>query len=197
MAYATVTQLKAYAGIIDDLHNGLLDQLIDRAVARIDARAGFSFEATADSTRYMDAASWPRGAVFGRKLYFDTWCAAITTVTNGDGTEITSSYYATEPRNTGPFYAIRLLGSSPYRWEADSSGDPEDAISIAGRWAYATTVPDDITHCTLRLALWYYRQRNNSTDMDRPLLAEGTIILPSQMPKDVTEIIDTYRWRGT
>ena len=197
MAYATVVQLQGYAGIKDDIHNGLLALLIERAVARIDERAGFSFEAVADSTRYLDASDWPGGAVYGPTLYFDTWCASLTTVTNGDGTVIASTYYATLPRNTGPFYAIKLLSSSGYAWEDDSSGDPENAISIAGRWAYATAVPADIQHATLRLALWYYRQRNSSTDMDRPLLAEGVLVMPSQMPKDVTEIIDTYRWRGT
>jgi hypothetical protein len=197
MAYATVTQLQGYAGIEDDRHNGLLALLIERATATMDERIGFSFEAASDTNRSLDAAEWPAGAVLGYTLYLGAWCASITTVTNGDGTVITSSYYVTEPRNSGPFYAIKLLGSSGYAWEGDGSGDTENAITVAGRWAYSTTAPADITHATLRLALWYYRQRDSSTDMDRPLLAEGVTIMPSQMPKDVVEILDRYRRRGT
>ena len=196
MAYATVTQLQIYAGITDDRHNDLLALLIERAVATIDERIGFSFEAAADSDRNLDAADYPSGAVFGRTLYFGTWCAAITTVTNGDAVEITSDYYVTQPRNDGPYYAIKLLSSSGYTWEDDTNGDTEDAITITGRWAYSTTAPADIEHATLRLALWYYRQRDSSTDLDRPLLAEGVTIMPSQIPADVTEILDRYRWRG-
>jgi len=58
-----------------------------------------------------------------------------------------------------------------------------------------TTAPVDIVHATLRLALWYYRQRDSSTDMDRPMLAEGVTILPSMIPADVVAILDAYRWR--
>ena len=196
MAYATVTELQQYAKISNDVDNALLQSLVTSAVAYIEEHVGFSFEAAADSTRYLDASTYPNGAVYGRTLYFGTWCAALTTVTNGDGTVITSDYYVTQPRNTGPFYAIKLLSSSGYTWEADSNDDPENAISIAGRWAWSTSPPTDIKHATLRLALWYYRQRDNSTDMDRPLLAEGVTILPAQIPADVTDILDRYRWRG-
>lgn len=197
MAYLTVTELQQYAKIVKDVDNSLLQSLITRAIAYIDNRAGFSFEATSDTTRYFDAATHPNGDVFGRVLTFDKWCASITTVTNGDGTVITSSYYTTEPRNDGPFYAIKLLPSSGYVWEADSNEDTENAISVAGKWAYAETAPQNIKQTTTRLALWYYRQRDNSSDMDRPLLAEGVTILPAQIPSDVNAIIDMYRWRGT
>ena len=192
MAYVTVTELQQYAKIVSDADNSLLQSLIDAAVAYIEDFVGFSFEASADSTRYLDADA----AVAGRALYFGAWCAAITTVTNGDGTEISSDYYATTPRNDGPFYAIKLLSSSGYTWEDDDEGDPEDAISVVGRWAWSTSPPTDIKHATLRLALWYYRQRDNSSDMDRPLLAEGVTILPAQVPRDVIEILNHYRWRG-
>jgi len=192
MAYVTVTELQQYAKISSDADNSLLQSMIDDAVAELEDGTGFSFEATADTTLYLDADE----AVDGRTLILPTWCAAITTVTNGDGTVITSDYYVTEPRNAAPYYAIKLLASSGYTWATDDNGDPENAISIAGRWAYSTSPPTDIKHAIRRLALWYYRQRDNSTDMDRPLLAEGVTILPSQKPKDVTEAIDRYRWRG-
>ena len=196
MAYATVAQLRDYAGIDDARHDGLLTLLIARAQKRIDEHVGFSFEAAADTTRTFDAKSiYKGGHLDGRALLFDTWAYQLTSVTNGDGTVITSTYYVTEPRNRTPFYGIKLLASSGYAWESDSDGDPEGAISVVGRFAYGAAVPADITHACLRLSLWYYRQRDSSTDLDRPLLAEGVTILPSAIPADVTEILAHYAWR--
>lgn len=195
MAYATVTQLKQYAGIESGDHDVLLTDLISRAQKRIDEYCGFAFEASSDTSRTFDSADYPDGDTWGRALYFDTWCASITSVVNGDGTTITSTYYVTQPRNDAPYYAIKLKASSDYVWEADDNEDTEDAITVTGKWAYSATAPADITHACLRLALWYYRQRDNSTDLDRPLLAEGVTILPSAIPGDVTEILDHYAWR--
>lgn len=196
MAYATAADLKLYAGIEANADDGLLTLLLARAQAAIDARVGFAFEASNDTTRYFDASSTQLGGhVYGRLLLFDTWCASITSVTNGDGTVIASTYYVTEPRNGSRYYGIKLLESSGYSWEAQSDDDTEKAITIVGKWAWSTTAPADIKHACLRLALWYYRQRDNSTDLDRPLLAEGVTIMPSQMPADVERILAAYAWR--
>ena len=196
MAYATAADLKLYAGIEANTDDGLLTLLLARAQAAIDLRVGFTFEAATDTTRYFDAApTYAGGHVDGRLLLFDTWCKSITSVTNGDGTVIASTYYVTEPRNVRVYYGIRLLASSGYTWEAKSNDDTENAITVVGKWAWSTTAPADIKHACLRLALWYYRQRDNSTDLDRPLLAEGVTIMPSQMPADVERILAAYAWR--
>ena len=196
MAYTTNTELKTYAGITEVVHDTLLTSLISRAQATIDAYVGFSFEAAADSTRYFDAASVRAGGhVDGRLLTFDTWCCSITSVTNGDGDTVAATYYVTEPRNGSRYYGIKLLASSGLSWESQSDGDAEKAITVVGKFAWSTTAPADIVHATLRLALWYYRQRDSSTDLDRPMLAEGVTILPSMIPADVTRILDQYKWR--
>lgn len=196
MAYTTAAELKVYAGINLAPDDGLLTTLIARAQASIDRYVGFSFEAAADSTRYFDARSTRYGGhVDGRLLLFDTWACALTSVTNGDGTVVASTKYVTEPRNGARYYGVKLLLSSGYSWEAQSDDDTEKAITVVGKWAWSTSAPADIVHATLRLGLWYYRQRDSSTDMDRPLLAEGVTILPSMIPADVTAILDAYRWR--
>ena len=197
MAYVTVTQLQEYAGIEDDRHNGLLALLIERAQAHIEREVGFSFEASADTTRNLSAASIYRGGnVDGLTLYFPTWLYSITSITNGNSVAVASTEYVTLPR-TAPYYGVRLKVSKSLRWELDANNDADDAIAIVGRWTYSTSAPADIQHACLRLALWYYRQRDSSTDMDRPLLAEGVTILPSSIPADVTAILSAYRWRGT
>jgi len=196
MAYTTASELKTYAGITEVVHDTLLASLIARAQATIDAYVGFSFEAAADSTRYFDAASVRAGGhVDGRLLTFDTWCCSITSVTNGDGDTVAATYYVTEPRNGSRYYGIKLLASSGLSWESQSDGDAEKAITVVGKFAWSTTAPADIVHATLRLSLWYYRQRDSSTDLDRPMLAEGVTILPSMIPADVMRILDQYKWR--
>lgn len=196
MAYASVALLKEYASIDADKDDALLYLSIARAQAMIDAYVGYSFEASADSTRYFDADSTRDGGhVDGRTLLFDTWCASITSVTNGDGTVVASTKYVTEPRNGSRHYGIKLLPSSGYAWEGQSDGDTEKAITIVGKWAYSTSAPADIIQTCLRLALWLYRGRDNSGDMDRPVLAEGVMILPGQMPADVVAVLDQYKWR--
>lgn len=193
MAYATAADIRAYIGTTSTDDDALLTLLIARAQALIDDYVGFSFEASADSTRYFD--SEKDVLEDGLTLVFDTWMYSATTVTNGDTTAITSTYYKKLPLNGPPYHSLKLKDSSGYVWEADSNDDPEGVISIAGKWAYSTSAPADIVHATIRLAAWLYRQRDNSLDMDRPLLAEGVVILPAQVPSDVTAILDRYRWR--
>ena len=196
MAYATLDQLRDYSGVDDVRHDTLLTSLLTRTQALVDNYVGFSFEASVDTTRYLDSDDVSRGGnVRGRDLIFPSWCYSITSVTNGDDTTVAAASYVTLPR-IAPYYGIRLKRSKSLSWEADADGDTEDVIEVTGRWARSLTAPDEIAHATLRLALWMYRQRDNSMDVDRPILAEGVMVLPGQWPSDVLHILDSYRWRG-
>lgn len=190
MAYATAAQLKTYLGITSSGDDSLLSDLIDRAQAIIEQYTRRTFEAAADSTRYFDAAE----DVDGATLLLDEDLCAITSIINGDGVAVASGEYVTEPRNETPYYAIRLLSSSNKAWEYTDDGDPENAISITGRWAYSTTPPNDIVHATIRLAAFLYRQKESNADIDRPITtADGGMILPSAIPADVRALLDRYR----
>lgn len=187
MAYATASDLKTYLDISGTTDDMLLAAMISRAQAIIDRETGTTFEAANDSTRYFDAVR----DVDGRVLLFDHWCCALTSVTNGDSTTVTTSEYVTEPRNVDRFYAIRLLGSSTQGWTYTT--DAENAITVVGRWAYSTTPPADIVHATLRLAAFLYRQRDNANDVDRAIVVGNATVLPAQIPADVLGIIRSYR----
>jgi hypothetical protein len=192
MAYCVVaTDLKPYLGIAaatvtDDT---LLAQLVTRAQAMIDTYCGRVFEASADSTKYLDAIE----NVDKTTLYLSNVgdLCAITTITNGDDVEVESDEYVTQPRNTTPYYAIKLLASANKAWTYDD--DPENAISIEGRWAYSTTAPADITHACTRLAAWLYAQKDTAGEMDRAIVAGNATILPARLPSDVIEILKPYR----
>lgn len=188
MAYCTLSDLKTYIGVDVPDDDTILGQIIARAQKAIDTHCRRTFEASTDSTKYWDAVE----DVDGKTLYIDDDLCAITTITNGDGTVLAATDYVTEPRSSTPYYGIRLLASSGYTWTYDD--DPENAITIAGKWAYSTTAPADIAHACIRLATWFYRQKDTTADAERPLLAgDGTIVMPSTVPNDVKALLAPYR----
>lgn len=187
MAYATTADVKAYLNIGTTTDDALLAALIARAQALVDGFCERTFEASADTTRSFDAVA----DVDGRRLYLDADLCSIHSVTNGDGTTVASTHYVTEPRNATPYYAITLKGSSGVAWTYDD--DPENAIAVSGKWAYSSTPPADISQATVRLTAWLYRQRDNSADIDRALIAGDVTILPLRLPQDVQAMLARYK----
>jgi hypothetical protein len=192
MTYIALADLKLYLGLTEQSgDDALLLFNIDRAQKAVESRCKRIFEATADTTRYFDAIRDVSSDLL--TLYLDHDLCSITTITNGDSTTVTSNQYVKEPRNYTPWYAIRLLPNSGVAWTY--TADHENAISITGKWAYATAVPDDIAQACLRLAAWFYRQKDNSADgsSDRPIMtASGATLLPSRMPTDFLDLTEPY-----
>ncbi len=187
MAYTTTALLKTYLGATASTDDTLLGTLIDRAQGLIDAYCQRTFEASANTERTFDAAR----DVLGRTLRLDRDLASVDSITNGDGSTVTAGQYTTEPRNATPYYAIRLLSSAGVAWTYTT--DPEDAITISGKWAYSESPPADIVHCTLRLAAYLYRQRDNAADLDRAVIAGNVTILPAQLPSDIKMTLAPYK----
>ena len=192
MAYCTVPEVKLYLGTTTSNDDELIKSLIPRAQAAIDSHCARTFEALADTTRYFDAIT----DVDGITLCLDDDLAAITTITNGDGVAVSSGNYVTEPRNSTPYYAIRLKSSANIAWESDSNGDPENAVSIVGRWAYSTEAPDDIVHACIRLSAFYYRQKDAQVFDTTATPELGVITVPKGIPSDVKRILEPYRRRA-
>jgi hypothetical protein len=184
--YTTSSEAKQYLGITTNTDDALIDALIDRAQNIIESYTGRVFEAQT-ATKYFDTDN-----VEGRWLYLWGYdLLTVTTLTNGDGTEITSGQYRLEPRNETQKYAIRL--NEDYTWEFD---DSDDEISIAGTWGWSATPPDDIIHACTRLVAFLYRQKDTSADIDRPMMTgDGVTIMPSSMPQDVKSLLVNYRRR--
>ncbi len=191
MAYTDFSSLKLYLGNSTTADDVLLGFLIDRAQAAVDQYTHRLFEATADTTRYFTVGK----DTWGRDLIFDKDICSITTVkTNADngtgGTTITSTYYTTMPRNETPYYGIRLLNSANYQWEY--TNDPEAGISVAGRWAYSLTAPDDIIQATTRWAGYMYRQKDAQVFDVTAIPDAGVIQIPQGIPADVKALLDPY-----
>ena len=192
MAYCTLSELKLQIGITSTSDDTMLTSLIADAQALIDAQCGRTFEASSDAERTFDAVRNVRG----RLLILDRDLAQITSIINGDGTTITASQYTTEPRNETPYWGIRLLASSGISWTY--STDPEDAITIDGRWAWSVTADDVVKKACLDTAHLMYSMRDNLVDATRPLLTgDGNVILPGEYPKSLRTLIALRRRRTT
>jgi hypothetical protein len=187
MAYALKADVKAYLDVSGTGSDDLIDDLLDRATAVIDQYTGRTFAAAADTEQTLDAAG---KHITARAIYLDRDLCSITTITNGDGIEVASTEYVTVPANETPYYAIRIKGSAGKTWTY--STDWESAITIEGRWAYSTTPPDDIVHACVRLASFYYRQRDAQM-MDVTAIEAGVVLKPMGMPADVRMALAPYR----
>lgn len=130
-SYCLLADLKTYLAISASSDDDLLQLMLDAATARIDSKCGRLFQAAGDTTRYYD----PTRDISNDELFLDQDLSYITSVLNGDGstTNITADIIA-NPRNETPWYSLGIKQSSSYYWEYSS--DPENAITVTGRFAY-------------------------------------------------------------
>ncbi len=185
--YTTVGEVKTYLHIGGTGDDDLIEDLVTRASRIIDAHCGRWFAADTQ-TRYYDAVG-PH--ITGRLLLLDADLLSLTTLTNGDGAEISSDDIILRPINWPPYFGIALKASSGLSWAY--SDDPEGAISVAGTWGYSTTPPEPVVHATVRLAAWLYRQRDTGVDTAQVEVTErGVSLAPARLPRDVLDLIAPY-----
>lgn len=190
--YATLGEIKLYRGIAtaSTKDDELLLALVGRAQSQIETYTGRVFVApTTAATHYFDAVRDISDN--GRTLYLDDDLVSITAITNGDDETVTTADYVTEPRNHAPYHAITIKAGASTTWTYEDS--PENAIEVSGRWGYATSAPNDIKQATIRLAAYYYAQKDASTFDVTAFPDAGVIQVPQGIPADVKTIIEPYR----
>lgn len=203
MAYATTAQLKTYMGITSSSDDALLGDCIARAQAIVDDYTSRVFESPADTTRVYTPIVNRASSGFGiagdleddytMGLSYDI--ISVTTITNGDGSNVPLSAIVILPLNFTPGYAIRIKQSSGYYWTY--TGTPEGSVSITGRWGYSLTAPKNIEQATIRLASQLYRQRDGSPDLSDVIIsADGSQIVNAAMRSDVRQLLNPYRRRS-
>ncbi|RIK37904.1 MAG: hypothetical protein DCC57_21275 [Chloroflexi bacterium] len=184
MSYCTLNEFKQYQAVEGDGDDALIEQLIASATAVINRATGTRFGVADTATHVLNVEE----SVNERVLWLDSWCAEVTQVLNGDGTEVASDQYVTDPRNAAPYFRLVLGRSVNTAWVGDD-------ISVTGCWGWSKTVPDDIKHACLRLAAYLYRQKDNSGDLDRAVaIAGNATLLPARLPRDIEDILRPYRW---
>ena len=183
MAYATAAEVRTYLNITGTDHDALLTKLLDGATAAIESYCRRVFVAVTASRYYQVT------EVDGDMLWLDDDLYSLSELLNGDAdaTEITSSYYWLLPRNEGPpFYQIKLKSSQS--WDFTTDGE----VKVTGKWGYSETAPDDIEHACIRLAAYYYKQRDAQVFDVTAQPQQGMITIPKGMPADVKQILDKY-----
>ena len=203
MAYITTAQLKSYMGITASTDDALLALCIDRAQSTIESYTNRKFEATADTTRKFTptVADVYLGTGYAGDLIDDVTLGtdydliSITSITNGDATNLPTAQVVMLPLNTTPAWAVRIKQGSTYAWTfTDNSFG---AVSITGRWGYSLTAPANIQQATLRLASNMYRQLDGSPDLSNSIIsADGSAIVSSAMAKDIEALLKPYRRRS-
>lgn len=194
--YCSLAQLKQYLGIAESTDDVFLTSIIARAQKMITTYTGRLFAAPADSEHRFASGT----DTDGRTLWFDDdLCQFASTsglIVNADAEEINQIElvrdidFVTIPRNTTPWYGVKLLGSASKSWEY--TNDPEMSIVVTGRWAYSITAPDDIVQACLRLAAYIYRQKDAQVFETTAIPDAGVITIPIGIPKDVKMILDQY-----
>ena len=201
MAYAATSDYTEYAHIktfdsdVDELrwtnHIARAQSFIDRYCQRtFEAASGSVGTSDAPVTRYFDFYK----DVDGDTLFLDKDLIEISSIKYGDsdGTTLAAGEYITEPRNEGPYHAIKILDSANVDWDYDS--DPSSGIEVAGIWAYSKTAPEDIKNATLMMADYWEKRRTSPVDMNAPAITEGgVVVLGVRIPSDVKDILDMYR----
>ncbi len=119
----------------------------------------------------------------------------ITTLTNGDDASTVipnTEYWLTDAnggRNYGPpYHGIRLKVDSTYSWEFDT----DYWVSVLGTWGYSTTAPNDIVHACIRLAAYYYRQKDAQVFDVTAMPEQGQMVIPQGIPRDVERLLGPY-----
>ena len=140
--YTTVAACKDSRDInvpISSVSDGFFLREIRRASRDINDICNRKFAPVID-TNYYDV---PGGMNQASRVYqsyisvlnLDDDLLELTTLTNGDGTVITSTDYKLYPLNTTPKEKITLL-STHYVWLPATNGVPNGAISVSGAWGF-------------------------------------------------------------
>ena len=159
MSYSDVADLKSLLDIKTATQDTLLAKLRDAADVAIDQATHTTFGITSDTNIFHDSVADVDSLI--DFLFLEQWLAAEpTTVTNGDGTVVTSDQYALESSDGPPFFGIVLLSSSGLSWLDKDNGDHQGAIAVLGKWAWSTAVPADITQASLAIAKAMYEGLN-------------------------------------
>jgi hypothetical protein len=144
MNYATLTQVKAYLGQAPSGVDNVLLDFLDQASRFIEHAKGRRFDVRRE-TRLFDIPGLLKRTPIGyypglrqnnynsQPLALDEDLLSLTTLTNGDGTVITSAEYVLEPGNRYPKKSIRLTDTS---WALPTTGIQQQAISVNGLWGF-------------------------------------------------------------
>ena len=127
-SYATLTELLAFMPNSTNTDTSMGNNALMAASRAIDKQTGTYFFPQVKTNLY-DTPTKDK-----LNLYDDL--LEITTLTNGDATEITSTYYKLYPYNSYPKWMIKLNPFGNVWFETSSTWDEMAAIQVLGFWGF-------------------------------------------------------------
>jgi len=175
-SYATGTSTELIQQISDD--DSQIVELLAESSRLIDNVTGREFFLTTGTFYYEP--------VTDETLFLDRDFASIVTVTNGDGSVISSNNYKVLPLNETPKYAIKLKSNSGISWTDNGSDEVITVYGVSG----ISPVPEEIKLACILWTVALYRQRNGESPLEGGYITpNGTYIIPGGTPKSVAEIL--------
>ena len=132
--YATLQEFKDFAtsrgqtATTSTTDDAVILHLLGSASRYIEGKTARQFYPTVQARVY----DVPEGST----LFLSGDLLEALTVTNGDATTVTSTYYILVNPNSTPYRAIALKTSSGLVWQGTSSGDTRQALTINAIWGY-------------------------------------------------------------
>jgi hypothetical protein len=184
--YCTKAQVKAPGrlNITAATYDTEIDAMIaaaSRWIDRVTYDVEDAFAATVAASRYYEL-----DAIRDGVLAVDKPLLSVTTLTNGDGNVLAAGTYRLQPRNTTPYWEIRLLSSYAWSWITDGE------VEVEGVWGFSATVPAPVQEACMMLAGWMYK-RYQAALADATANADlGQLIYGEAMPKQVIALLKPY-----
>ena len=187
-------QYKDIDGATDDAFIALALQASQDVIEGPGRGIGRVVLADTDTTKYFDANG---DSVDGADLWVSDRgdLSSITTLTNGDGEVLTinthfTGYPRTLTQNEPSYMRLRMLSSASKTWIYTT--DPENAISILGKWGMWSTVdavPDVFKVSVMELAAFTMETRKSQVFDTVAIPDAGVITVPNGFPVTVTNRI--------
>lgn len=183
----SIDELREYIGTTGESKNSLLEACLDSAEKEVlnfcrRSTEWTGFEASTGTRYYRsgDLIQLDHNGLSGTVLWLgDADLLSVDTLTNGEGTAITSTGYWLEPRNKKPYRYVRLRTSESWVFESDGE------VSVAGSWGYSTGPDATIKQCVRETAK-YLLDLRASQAWDVTATPElGIITVPKGMPQHV------------
>jgi hypothetical protein len=150
--------------------------MLDAATFIIDAYTGRKFQAYTAVKTYLGT------EVIGNRLWLWDDLRSVNQITVQDLTlspDVYSFFPANPPYAQIWFWDVLILDR--YR------------ITIDGTWGYSATPSPDIVQLCNRVAAFLYKQKDSQILDVAGMTETGQVTLPRGLPKDMIQLMDTYR----
>jgi hypothetical protein len=187
MTYPVLADLKSWLKITGDTEDDTLGVILASAVQWAESHTDRVFVAETETLNiplvrpfYLTAQS----------MYLGRDLVSVDTLTNGDGTEVSSDDFGLEPFSGPPYHRIYLLNG--VYWRKDDSG--RSTVTIAGDWGYSAACPDDVFVAILRIAqVNYLARRSGGMGAITTATRAGLMMAPGKIPDDAAATLERYR----